>query len=173
MNEADLYSLQRRKYKMQNLDENIKTMKKKIKKLKHLFKINKKKLIAFENYAKNIESNYKALKPLKIQSSLGGLKIPKIQKFFIDDNIKSGNINEIEDIDICNEDSDFEDDDTYDMANIETNVGTKVSMSDTNNIIVKNKYLEKIIDKDNNLKSKESGKKLNHFNKVSTRAKSK
>ena len=31
MNEADLYSLQRRKFKMQNLDENIKALKKKLK----------------------------------------------------------------------------------------------------------------------------------------------
>ena len=171
MNEADLYSLQRRKFKMQNLDENIKTMKKKIKKLKHLCKLNKKKLAAFENYAKNIENNYKALKPLKIQSSLGGAKIPKIQKFFFDDNTKNGKFNEIEDIDLG--DSDLEDDDTYDIGNTETNVDTKISISDTNNIIVKNKYLENIINKDNNLKSKESGKKLNHFNKTSVRAKSK
>ena len=175
MNEADLYSLQRRKFKMQNLEENIKTMKKKIKKLKHLCKLNKKKLIAFENYAKNIENNYKALKPLKIQSSLGGAKIPKIQKFFIDDNIKNENINEIEDIDLGEGDSDLEDDDTYDIANTETNAGTKMSISDTNNIIVKNKDLENLINKDNNHKSKGSGKKLTHahVNKTSTRAKSK
>ena len=173
MNEADLYSLQRRQFKMQNLEENIKTMKKKIKKIRHLCKLNKKKIIAFENYAKNIENNYKALKPLKIQSSLGGAKIPKIQKFFIDDNIENGNINEIDDIDLGEDDSDLEENGVYDMANTETNDETKISKSDTNNIIVKNKYLENIINKDNNLKSKESGKKLNHINKASTRAKSK
>ena len=37
----------------------------------------------FENYAKNIENNYKVLKPLKVQSSLGGVKVPKIQNFFM------------------------------------------------------------------------------------------
>ena len=176
MNEADLYSLQRRNFKMQNLDENIKTMKKKIKKLRHICKINKKKVMAFENYAKNMENNYKALKPLKIQSSLGGAKIPKIQNFYQND-YKSGNLNDIDDIDLGEEDSDIlEDDDIHDISNTETNAGTKISMSDKNNIFIKNNYLENIIYKNNNnnVKNKENGKKKNsHCNKASIRANSK
>ena len=74
---------------MQNMEENIKTMKKKIKKMKHICKLNKKKLKAFENHAKNMENNYKALKPLKIQSSLGGVKIPKIQNFFMNGSLRN------------------------------------------------------------------------------------
>ena len=176
MNEADLYSLQRRNFKMQNLDENIKTMKKKIKKLRHICKINKKKVMAFENYAKNMENNYKALKPLKIQSSLGGAKIPKIQNFYQND-YKSGNLNDIDDIDLGEEDSDIlEDDDIHDISNTETNAGTKISMSDKNNIFIKNNYLENIIYKNNNnnVKNKENGKKRNsHCTKASIRANSK
>jgi len=57
MNEADLYSLQRRKLINQNVDENIKNMKKKVKKYKHICKLNKKKVTAIENYAKNMENN--------------------------------------------------------------------------------------------------------------------
>ena len=176
MNEADLYSLQRRNFKMQNLDENIKTMKKKIKKLRHICKINKKKVMAFENYAKNMENNYKALKPLKIQSSLGGAKIPKIQNFYQND-YKSGNLNDIDDIDLGEEDSDIlEDDDIHDISNTDTNAGTKISMIDKNNIFIKNNYLENIIFKNNNnnVKNKENGKKRNsHCTKASIRANSK
>ena len=176
MNEADLYSLQRRNFKMQNIDENIKTMKKKIKKLRHICKINKKKVMAFENYDKNMENNYKALKPLKIQSSLGGAKIPKIQNFYQNSFI-NGNLNDIDDIDLGEEGSDIlEDDDIHDISNTETNAATKISISDKNNIFIKNNYLENIIYKDNNnnVKNKENGKKKNsHCTKASIRPNSK
>ena len=72
------------------------------KKYKHICKLNKKKVKVFENYAKNIENNYKALKPLKIQSSLGGVKIPKIQKFF-----ENENNFDIDNIDLGDDDSDI------------------------------------------------------------------
>lgn len=174
MNEADLYSLQRRNFKMQNLDENIKTMKKKVKKMKHICKINKKKVISFENFSKNMENNYKALKPLKIQSSLGGAKIPKIQNFF-HNGYDNGNMNDIDDIDLGAEDSDIlEDDDMYDISNTETNAGTRIYLSDKNNLFVKNNYLENIENKEsNNFKHKEIGKKIHHSIKTSIRANSK
>ena len=175
MNEADLYSLQRRKYKMQNLDENIKTMKKKIKKLKHICKLNKKKKSAFEKYAKNIEEYYKALKPLKIQSSLGGAKIPKIQKFFQEggDNNINININGIDDIDLGDEDSDNENlgiEDIYEANIIEANTGNGISISDKNNVIIENNYLN---NKDNHIKHMKSIRKKNNFNNASIRANSK
>ena len=176
MNEADLYSLQRRNFKMQNLDENIKTMKKKIRKLRHICKINKKKVMAFENYAKNMENNYKALKPLKIHSSLGGAKIPKIQNFY-QNGLNNGNLNDIDDINFGDEDSDIlADDDIHDISNTETNAGTKISISDKNNLFIKNNYLENFIYKNNsnNVNNKENGKKKNnHCTKASIRANSK
>ena len=169
MNEADLYSLQRRKYKMQNMDENIKTMKKKIKKLKHICKLNKKKLNAFENYAKNMENNYKALKPLKIQSSLGGVKIPKIQNFFKDGGDKNNFINGINDIDLGDDYIDnIEEDEIYDVSNTETNAGTRISISDKNNILINNKYVDNLLNQDVNLKKKESRKKITQNNNKST-----
>ena len=176
MNEADLYSLQRRKYKMQNLDENIKTMKKKIKKLRHTCKINKKKLYVFEKHSKNMKNNYKALKPLKIQSSLNGVKISKIQNFLdeYDSGRENGIINEIDDIDLGDEDSDhLEEDMIYDMNNTEVNNEKKISISDKNNILIKNSYNDNhIVNKQMNIKQKKR-KKIYHHKKSSNRANSK
>ena len=173
MNEADLYSLQRRQFISQNPDENIKTMKKKIKKLKHIIKLNKKKLIAFENYSKNIENNYKALKSLKIQSSLAAVKIPTIQKFFKDGEDKNGIINEIDNIDLGDDYSDhIEDEFSHDISNTETNPGTRIYISDKNNIYINNNYMANFIDGSVNIK-KESKKKLTDYNKTNCRANSK
>ena len=163
MNEADLYSMQRRKFQMDNLDENIRTMKKKIKKIKHICKTNKKKVNAFENYAKNMESNYKVLKPLKIQSSLGGAKIPKIQNFFHNGGGNHDMINEIDDIDIGEDDSDDfgEEDFEFNTNNTETNFKRKISISDKDNIHVKIKY-SNLMNEKSNIEKKTNGKKLHH-----------
>ena len=167
MNEADLYSLQRRKFINQNVDENIKNMKKKIKKYKHMCKLNKKKMTAFENYAKNIESNYKALKPLKIQSSLSGVKIPKNQNFFMNsfnyNNINDDNFN---DIDLGDDDDDienFEEDDDYTINIHETYNFTKISHKN----IDLNNYKNKL------LKKKETTKKISEDNYKSNKPNSK
>ena len=133
INEADLYSLQRRKYKNQNVDENIKNMKKKVKKYKYKCKLNKKKMNVFENYAKNIENNYKVLKPLKVQSSLGGVKVPKIQNFFMNGFI-GNNKNNFDDIDLGDDDSDNLEEDELDNNYCETFNSNKISISDKNNI---------------------------------------
>ena len=173
MNEADLYSLQRRKFKMQNLEENIKTMKKKIKKIRHICKLNKKKIIVFENHAKNMENNYKALKPLKIQSSLNEVKLPKIQKFLEEDGNQNEVINEINDIDLGDDDSDNKEDmDNYDINYTDINKEKKIS-SEKNNIHINNNlYNNNIVNKQMNIKHKES-KNYNHNNKLSNRANSK
>jgi len=165
MNEADLYSMQRRKFQMDNLDENIKTMKKKIKKIKHTCKINRKKVNALEKFDKDMESNYKVLKPLKIQSSLGGVKIPKIQNFFQSRGGNFNKINEIDDIDIDLGDDDSDDlgeeDFEYNTNNTETNNKRKISISDKDNIHVKNKY-SKMMNEKSNIEKKVSGKKIHH-----------
>jgi len=49
MNEADLYNIQRRKFQIDNLNKNIKTMKKNFFKLKYICKLNKRKVNAFES----------------------------------------------------------------------------------------------------------------------------
>ena len=163
MNEADLYSMQRRKFQMDNVDENIRTMKKKIKKIKHICKTNKKKVNAFENYAKNMESNYKVLKPLKFQSSLGGAKIPKIQNFFHSGGGNHDMINEIDDIDLGDNDSDDlgDEDFEYNINNTETNIKRKISISDKDNVHVKNKY-SNIMNEKSNIEKKVSVKKVHY-----------
>ena len=70
MNEADLYSYQRRKFQMQNVDENIKMMKKKIKIIKRRCKINEKKYETIQNFAKECENDYNRLKAIKVQMSM-------------------------------------------------------------------------------------------------------
>lgn len=163
MNEADLYSMQRRKFQMDNVDENIRTMKKKIKKMKHRCKLNKKKVIIFEKYIKNMESNYKILKPLKFQSSLGGAKIPKIQNFFHNGGGKNDMINEINDIDLGDDDSDnYEEEDfEYNINNTETNIKRKISISDKSNVHVKNKH-SKILNGKSNIDKKACDKIIHH-----------
>ena len=82
MNEADLYSYQRREYFKQNIDENIKLMKKRIKKLKKRLSINKQKLQALIEFDKKAKEKYKVLKPLKVQSSLKDYNISFMRREF-------------------------------------------------------------------------------------------
>lgn len=70
MNEADLYSYQRRQFQMQNIDENIKIMKKKIKIIKRRCKINEEKFEAIQNFAKECENDYNRFKSIKVQMSM-------------------------------------------------------------------------------------------------------
>ena len=167
MNEADLYSLQRRKFINQNVDENIKNMMKKVKKYKHICKLNKKKMNAFENYAKNIENNYKALKPLKIQSSLSGVKIPKNQNFLRNGfNINNIDDNYFNDIDLGDDEDNnenYEEDDDYDIHINETYNFTKISgknidLNNYKNKLIKKKEINKKITEDNYKSNKPNSK---------------
>ena len=163
INEADLYSLQRRKYKNQNVDENIKNMKKKVKKYKYKCKLNKKKMNVFENYAKNIENNYKVLKPLKVQSSLGGVKVPKIQNFFMN-GFNGNNKNDFDDIDLGDDDSDNLEEDELDNNYCETFNSNKISISDKNNIQIYNLNNKNIKLRESDKKIREDINKLNKAN---------
>ena len=163
INEADLYSLQRRKYKNQNVDENIKKMKKKVKKYKYKCKLNKKKMNVFENYAKNIENNYKVLKPLKVQSSLGGVKVPKIQNFFMNGFI-GNNKNNFDDIDLGDDDSDNLEEDELDNNYCETFNSNKISISDKNNIDIYSLNNKNLKVRDIDKKIKEDVNKSNKAN---------
>ena len=82
MNEADLYSYQRREYFKQNVDENIRLMKKRIKKLKKRLSINKQKLQALIEFDKKAKEKYKVLKPLKVKSSLKDYNISFMRREF-------------------------------------------------------------------------------------------
>ena len=82
INDADLYSYQRRKYQINNLDENIRLMRKRIKKLKKRVANNKEKLQAFKEFDEKAKEKYKILKPLKIVSSLKDYNISFMKKEF-------------------------------------------------------------------------------------------
>ena len=88
MNEADLYSVQRRQYQIQNIDENIKMMKKKLKLIKRRCKINEEKCETIQNYTKECEESYKSLKNLKIQISMKQEKVSFMRKEFFTQHTK-------------------------------------------------------------------------------------
>lgn len=88
--EADLYSLQRRKYKNQNVDGNIKDFKKKIEKINDKLIVIKKKEKAMKEYLEKYKENYETLKPLKMQASVYKKEVKFIKKslFGRDDTIE-------------------------------------------------------------------------------------
>ena len=76
INEADLYSLERRNFEVNDIDCVINNTKKKIKKLKKKLDINKKKYEAMRNFIEETKENYnKILRPLKVKSSVENAKI--------------------------------------------------------------------------------------------------
>lgn len=150
MNEADLYSLQRRNFDEKNIDGRIANTKKKIKKLRKKMKINDQKLMAMKNYIEEIKANYKLLRPLKIKSTVEGGDIDfKIQNLL---GKRSGNINSennkkeeeknkqniIEEEEGC-VGSDYSDEDKYEEDNDNKNNyngdGDSGSEKDNNNIM--------------------------------------
>ena len=82
MNEADLYSFQRREFNRQNIDQNIKTMKKKIKIMKRRKEINRQKLKALMDFDKKAEEQYESLKKVKVLSSVKDKDISFMKKEF-------------------------------------------------------------------------------------------
>ena len=70
MNEADLYSLKRRKFLSKDIDEQIKELTIRKREILHKCKINKKKIIAMKNFSKDMQNNYNILKPLKLKTSV-------------------------------------------------------------------------------------------------------
>ena len=88
MNEADLYSHQRRQFQMQNVDENIKIMRKKLKILKRRSKINEQKLETIQNFAKECENDYNRLKSIKVQMSVKQEKVSFMKKEFYNQHTK-------------------------------------------------------------------------------------
>ena len=96
LNEADLYSLQRRKYKAQNLDDNIKEMKKKIEKMEEKVNIIKKKEKIMKEYIDKIKDKIDILKPMERQNTLCSIKPIMRQSLFEGDKINDELMNEFE-----------------------------------------------------------------------------
>ena len=112
MNEADLYSFQRREYNKKNVDENIKIMKKRIKILKKKNKTNVQKLNALINFIKKANEEYEVLKPIKIVLSMKDYDIRFMKKEFYNHRNNKNAI--IEEVDEDKKDGeDIEDEDSY------------------------------------------------------------
>ena len=72
MNEADAYSLQKRKFEQNNINGKIKNLKQQIKILEKRINLNKKKLKVIHNFIEDVKYNYKLLRPIKVQTSAAG-----------------------------------------------------------------------------------------------------
>jgi hypothetical protein len=88
MNDADLYSYNKRQEQRGNPDENIKILKKKLKIIKRRCILNQKKLETLQNFVKECENDYNTLKSMKVQMSVKDKNIIYMKKdFFIADKI--------------------------------------------------------------------------------------
>ena len=103
INDADLYSYQRREYYKNDVDENIKLMRKRIKKLRKRIKINKEKLEALIEFDKKAKEKYKVLKPLKVISSLKDYNISFMKREFYNFRKKNDIIAEVDEKNYENE----------------------------------------------------------------------
>ena len=112
MNDADLYSYQRREYFKQNIDENIKLLRKRIKKLKKRLANNKEKLEAFIAFDKKMQEKYEVLKPLKVQNSLKDYNISFMRKEFY--NFRNKKYDIIDEVDEKNYENEKKKNDDYD-----------------------------------------------------------
>ena len=72
INDADAYSLQKRRFEQKNINGKIKNLKKQIKNLEKKTEINKKKLDAIHDFIEDVKYNYKLLRPIKVQTSAAG-----------------------------------------------------------------------------------------------------
>ena len=80
MKEADLYSLQRRKIRLQNIDTNIKELKKKIERMNEKLVLIKKKEVIMKEYINKKKNQYESLKPMKQKTSVKDQKVEYIKK---------------------------------------------------------------------------------------------
>ena len=87
MNEADLYSYNKRQEQRGNADENIKIMKNKLKIIKRRCNINQKKLETMKNFVKECENDYHRLMAMKVQMSMK-VKVDFMKKEFYNINVK-------------------------------------------------------------------------------------
>jgi hypothetical protein len=84
INEADAYSLQKRKFEQGNINGQIKNLKKQIKNLGKRISINKKKLEVIHSFIEDVKYNYRLLRPIKIQTSAAGNPVNYIRERLLD-----------------------------------------------------------------------------------------
>ena len=187
MNEADLYSFQRREFNRQNIDENIKTMKKKIKIMKKRIAINEEKLKALINFDKEVKEQYKVLKPIKVLSSLKDYNISFMKNEFYtfrtnnNKNYKNDIIPEVDEknyatqannpVEFGDEYDKYDPDAKYDLNEDDDDIDDySDKMRKRNNNIIKKDIDEDNIEED---KKNKKGKKNIEYNNDENKAKSK
>ena len=156
MNEADMYSLQRRNFEVNDIDCLINNMKKKIKKIRKKTRINQKKYLAMRDFINETKNNYKILRPLKIKSTAEGANIDfKIQNLIgksenngSNKNILKGNENVIEEEVVGSE---YSDEDKYEdekemVEYLKTNEINIIKDEDSGNEVDNNDYMKTQID---------------------------
>ena len=84
INDADAYSLQKRKIEQNNINWQIKNLKKQIKNTEKQISINKNKLNVIHNFIEDVKYNYKLLRPIKVQSSAAGNPVTYIREKLLD-----------------------------------------------------------------------------------------
>ena len=80
INEADAYSLQKRKFEQDNINGKIKNLKKQKKNLEKKIDINKNKINVIHNFIEDVKYNYKLLRPIKVQTSAAGNPVNYIRE---------------------------------------------------------------------------------------------
>ena len=146
MNEADLYSFQRREFNRQDINENIRIMKKKLKVIRRRIKINREKIEALRNFDKKAKEQYKVLKPIKVLSSTKDYDISFMKKEFYNyrtnKNDKKNIIAEVDEKDYTTKDNnkiDLDDDNSDDIDDYSDkmrNKNKRIKKEDKNNIII-------------------------------------
>ena len=167
MNEADLYSHQRRQFQMQNVDENIKIMRKKLKILKRRSKINEQKLETIQNFAKECENDYNRLKSIKVQMSVKQEKVSFMKKEFYNQHTKDV-IDEEDELNYQKEMDDYLNDpelnESYfeQFQNLETEITNRQGLDNSRLIKINNDNIENNEDnkkKYNNIRTHRERKK--------------
>ena len=105
--EIDLYSLKRRNYKGDNLDINIKIVKKKIKKLQAKEELNSKKVNAMKKYIDELKNKYLLYKKIRTKSSAFNCEVKYVSNNEIIDLKNSENEDESYGSDYLNEDDEI------------------------------------------------------------------
>ena len=147
MNEADLYSHQRRQFQMQNVDENIKIMRKKLKILKRRCKINEQKYETIQNFAKECENDYNRLKSIKVQMSVKQEKVSFMKKEFFNQHTKDV-IDEEDELNYQKEMDDYLNDPELNepyfeqYQNLETEITNRLGMDNSRLIKINNDNIE-------------------------------
>ena len=128
--EDNLYDIRRRKYRSQNIDNNIKELKKDIEKMKQKLEIIKTKEKVMKEYIEKVEKNYAGIRRFRKTPSVKNVKTKLIAKSLIyrgEEKIKEENIDDDEgyaeyNSDYENEQSEEEEKNNFKINNIKQSV---------------------------------------------------